>query len=180
MSRNIRKKKSKLYLMCGFVGAEKTTLAKKLEKQNHAIRFSTDEWMIGLFNFKGDFGPSYIEAKKQCKTFIWELSKKLLLSGHDVVLDFGFLSKKERTLFRKRAQQIGTEPVLYYLNVPIEELKKRVVARNKKLPSGTFHITDQWFNDWLSKFEVPGKREKPLVIGHKIDSLCSLRPKFKF
>ncbi len=158
------KNKTKLHIICGFVGAGKTTLAKKLEKQYKAIRFSTDEWMIELFNFKGDFGKKYIDSKKRSKEFIWKLSKKILLLERDVILDFGFWSKKERALFFKRAKQIGVEPILYYLDVPIEELKKRVNSRNKKLNKKTFNITKEWFNKWLPLFEEPKFSEKPIII----------------
>ena len=51
----MNKQKTKLILVSGFVGAGKTTLAKKLEKQYKAIRFTTDDWMIELFDFDGDF-----------------------------------------------------------------------------------------------------------------------------
>jgi predicted kinase len=76
----MQKSKAKLHIICGFVGAGKTTLAKKLEKQYKAIRFSTDEWMIELLSFNGNFGKKYIDSKKRCKKFIWKLAKEILLS----------------------------------------------------------------------------------------------------
>jgi predicted kinase len=160
----MRKNKTKLHIICGFVGSGKTTLAKKLEKQYGAIRFSTDEWMIELFNFNGSFGKKYKDSKKRCKEFIWKLSKKILLSGRDVVLDFGFWSRKERALFVKRARLIGAEPILYFLDVPIEQLRRRVNFRNKKLDTKTFNITEKWFNKWLPLFESPEPTEKPIII----------------
>ena len=163
----MKKNKIKLHIICGFVGAGKTTLAKKLEKKYKAIRFSTDEWMIELFNFKGNFGKKYIDSKKRCKEFIWKLAKEILLSKRDVVLDFGFWSKKERALFFKRAKQIGVEPVLYFLDIPIKELKKRVNFRNKKLDAKTFNITEIWFNKWLPLFEAPKSSEQPIIINQK-------------
>lgn len=157
------KNKTKLHLVCGFVGSGKTTLAKKLEKQHQAIRYSSDEWMIELFNFNGDFGKKYRDSKKRCKEFIWKLAEKNLLSKQDVVLDFGFWSKKERVLFFKRAKRLGVEPILYFLDVPVEELKRRIIARNKKLDKKTFKITSKWFNKWLPLFEAPKPSEKPIV-----------------
>jgi len=160
----MNKSKVKLHIICGFVGSGKTTLSKKLEKQYQAIRFSTDEWMIELFNFNGNFGKKYRDSKKRCKEFIWKLSEKILLSGQDVVLDFGFWSKKERLLFFKRAKKIGAEPILYFLDIPIDELKKRVTARNEKLDKQTFKISTRWFDKWLPLFEKPKSSEKPIII----------------
>ncbi len=165
----MKKNKTKLHIICGFVGSGKTTLAKKLEKHHKAIRFSTDEWMIELFNFNGDFGKKYRDSKKRCKEFIWKLAKEILLSGQDVILDFGFWSRKERSLFFRRAKKIGVDPVLYFLDIPIDELKKRVVARNNKLDKKTFKITTRWFNKWSPLFEAPKSSENPLTIKSSTD-----------
>lgn len=158
------KRKAELYIICGFVGSGKTTLAKKLEKKYKAIRFSTDEWMIDLFGFNGDFGEEYRNNKKICKEFIWKLTKQILSSGTDVILDFGFWSRKERDIFRKRAKQVGVDFELYFLDVPLEELKKRVKKRNKKLTKGTFFISDKWLGEWIPNFEAPSPEENSIVV----------------
>ncbi|PIZ94893.1 MAG: hypothetical protein COX80_05260 [Candidatus Magasanikbacteria bacterium CG_4_10_14_0_2_um_filter_33_14] len=165
------KQKTKLIIISGFVGAGKTTLAKKLEKQYKAIRFSTDDWMIDLFGFDGDFGEDYRAKKRVVKEFIWSISKQVLESGVSVVLDFGFWSWKERILFRKRADQIGAEFELYFIDVPLEQLRKQIKIRNKKLPQGTFHITEKWFDSWLPRFEPPTENEKPIVIKRILNNI---------
>jgi predicted kinase len=35
-----------VYIICGFIGAGKTTFAKKLEKKTGAVRITKDEWSI--------------------------------------------------------------------------------------------------------------------------------------
>lgn len=42
------KKQSTVYIICGFIGAGKTTLAKKLEAKTGAVRITKDEWSIRL------------------------------------------------------------------------------------------------------------------------------------
>lgn len=37
------------HLVFGFLGAGKTTLAKRLERQHRAVRFTPDEWMARQF-----------------------------------------------------------------------------------------------------------------------------------
>ena len=167
----MNKQKTKLILISGFVGAGKTTLAKKLEKQYQAIRFSTDDWMIELFGFDGDFGEEYRNKKRIVKEFIWGIAKQVLESGVNVVLDFGFWSWKERTLFRKRAGQIGVEFELYFIDVPLDQLRKQIKIRNKKLPKGTFHITEKWFDSWIPRFEPPSEKEKPIVLRRNLNNL---------
>ena len=40
------KRKPIVYLICGFIGAGKTTFAKKLEEKTGAVRITKDEWSI--------------------------------------------------------------------------------------------------------------------------------------
>lgn len=41
-------KTATVYLICGFIGAGKTTFAKKLEEKTGAVRIVKDEWSISL------------------------------------------------------------------------------------------------------------------------------------
>ena len=43
------KRKPIMYVICGFIGAGKTTFAKKLEEKTGAVRITKDEWLIKLF-----------------------------------------------------------------------------------------------------------------------------------
>lgn len=40
---------SQLYLICGFLGADKTTFSKELARETDAQYFNTDEWVAKLF-----------------------------------------------------------------------------------------------------------------------------------
>jgi len=40
------------YVICGFIGAGKTTFARKLEHETKAIRITKDEWIIKIFGNK--------------------------------------------------------------------------------------------------------------------------------
>jgi predicted kinase len=40
------KRKPIVYLICGFIGAGKTTFARKLEEKTGAVRITKDEWSI--------------------------------------------------------------------------------------------------------------------------------------
>lgn len=45
----MKNKKPIVYVICGFIGAGKTTFARKLEHETKAIRITKDEWIIKIF-----------------------------------------------------------------------------------------------------------------------------------
>lgn len=83
------KNKPTLYLICGLPGSGKTRLAKKLEKENQAIRFTLDEWVISLYGH-GYPVKLYPVYEKRCKELIKSLAMQLLKQRNSVILDFGF------------------------------------------------------------------------------------------
>ena len=44
----LMKPKATVYVLCGFIGAGKTTFAKKLAEQTGAVRITKDEWLIQM------------------------------------------------------------------------------------------------------------------------------------
>lgn len=85
----------KAFLLHGFLGVGKTTLARRLEVEYRAMRFTHDEWMYRLY---GDDPPAaqfpqYAARVSVTMSAIWTRCLEL---GTNVVLDFGFWSKAER------------------------------------------------------------------------------------
>ena len=70
--------KASVYLMCGLPCSGKTTLAKRLESESKAVRFSIDEWML---NFYGETmsRAEFDERSGRCERMIWNISEHLLL-----------------------------------------------------------------------------------------------------
>lgn len=44
----MNKRRPTVYLICGFIGAGKSTFSKKLEEKTGAVRVTKDEWSIRL------------------------------------------------------------------------------------------------------------------------------------
>ena len=103
-----------LHLLCGFIGAGKTTFAKKLERDIPAVRFSPDEWMVKLYGHNPraqDFQDYY----DRVVNLIWQTTLHLLDLGLDVVLDFGFWSRASRDAARARATAARVPYKLYFV-----------------------------------------------------------------
>ena len=152
------KRKPIVYLICGFIGAGKTTFAKKLEEKIGAVRITKDEWSI---RFIGN-DPT-IDGYAEWDTKIIELSRdvafQLAEKGIDVIMDVGFWEKDTRAEMKRRIEAIGAKGVLYYLDTPIETIRERVVRRNNNLTKESFKISREMLDTYLMDWQPPGEDE---------------------
>lgn len=139
------------HLIHGYLGAGKTTFASALEKEVTAVRFTHDEWMQKLY---GDDPPAeqFANYAERVSKVMEELWTRCLQVGVDVVLDFGFWSRRERDRVRSVISGFGADCRLYRLSCSDDEAWKRIEARNLKLDSGLY-IARNTFEVLKARFE---------------------------
>lgn len=117
------------HLVFGFLGSGKTTLAKRLELQHSAVRFTPDEWMVSLF---GEDPPAdtFQHRAAAILDIMQPIWARCLSLGLDVVLDYGFWSRAERDRVRAAVKEIGAIPVLWAVRCSEGEARKRIALRN--------------------------------------------------
>jgi predicted kinase len=152
---------STLFLICGLPGAGKTTLARQLELSQPALRLSPDEWIAPLLADPADTAE-LDRLRSPVEAVQWEVAKRVLALGIDVVLEWGFWSRDERARYRAEAEGLGARVELRYLEVARDELWARLARRNANLPPGTFAVTEEQLDLWLSWFEPPAADELEL------------------
>jgi predicted kinase len=152
----------KLHLMVGLPCSGKTTLAKQLEQQHSALRFTPDEWHTRLFGLDLEDFEVHNARHDLIEKMLWELGAQALSLGVSVILDFGFWAKEERDFFRARAAELGASCQVHYLNVSNSELLERLKLRNASLPTGTFNIPEQMLHEWMTWFQAPTSEELKL------------------
>lgn len=154
-----------VYVICGFIGAGKTTFAKKLEEKTGAVRITKDEWLIRLIG-----NDPAIDGFEEYDSRISELSRdvafQLVEKGIDVIIDEGFWEKELRVELRERIEAIGAKEVLYYLDTPIEMIRERVAARNTNLTGDSFNISRAMLDGYLREWQPPGEDEDYVLVSH--------------
>lgn len=142
------------HLTCGLPASGKTTLAKKLEQDLPALRLTADEWMARLV------GDGYDEDKRVIvEDMLWQIAKRVLELDSDVILDYGLWAYEERQAYRDKAQAIGAQVKIHYLEVPLETLLTRLKIRNASLSPDTFYISPEDLRLWWTTFERPTDEE---------------------
>ncbi len=157
---------SVVYLLCGKVGCGKSTYAQKLKKENNAVILSCDTLMLTLFD--DCIGPEkHKDFSDRCKKFLYAQAEDIILLGHDVVLDFGFWSKQERTAVKEMFLQKGIKTKLVLINTSYEIITSQLEQRNKLVEEGkirAYHIDEEKRNRFDGFFETPSEDEIDIIV----------------
>ena len=148
-----------LFLTCGLPGSGKTTLAKRIEREQPALRLTADEWLFALFGPEPESAEVMKGAPSARRTAVealqWDVAAAALRLGIDVVVDWGVWSRQERDDYRARAKALGARTVVCFLDVARDEQWRRISARNANLPPGAFRIEEEYLDLWASWFDRP-------------------------
>ncbi len=150
-----------VHLICGSLGAGKTTFSQALAEQRSAVKFSVDELYLQLFTDE----PTRHLDDKALERLLLMLSgvwPQIVEAGVDVVLDFGFWRRAFRDDIREQASLVGAETRLYWLQCPDDVALARCLQRNGS--PGAFLITARDFSELKAKFEPPASDEACEII----------------
>ncbi|MBO0883809.1 MAG: ATP-binding protein [Mycobacterium sp.] len=152
------------HLLYGYMGAGKSTLAAKLEREIPAPRFSPDEWLTMLFdNDEANIKPDVRTVLDRIEALIEPIWCQCLQAGADVVLDMGFWSRASRDAVRRKAAECHAETKLYYVMCHDDVAWDRVRARNQD-PGRSITMVRNTFEVLKSRFEALGPDEPHLVV----------------
>ncbi len=143
-----------LHLMVGLPFSGKTTLARKLEYECSALRLTPDEWQVPLFG-QDAREPEHDARHSLIEAMLWNIASRALELGTNVILDFGFWAREEREDFRLRAKQLGASSEIHFLDVPEDELMKRLKERNSQPSQESFYISVEMMKPWIEFFQRP-------------------------
>ena len=148
---------ARLILTCGLPGAGKTALARQLAANRNAVRLTKDEWLTALGS-----SPWDTPTREKVEQELWRLAQEILRLGLSVVLDFGLWARIERDEMRSAARSIGVAVELHFLDLPPDELWRRIEARNSQPPWESYPIGRADLDGWLAIFQAPDSAELAL------------------
>ena len=156
---------SKVYILCGKIASGKTTYARELKEKQKAIILSCDDLLLTLFD--GCLGDKHDDIVKRCSAFFNSQAEELIKIGIDVILDFGYWTKSERTAARDYFKTKNIETQLVYFKIPEEQRFDRLRKRNESLSNATkrVYIIEEELREHLDlKFQEPSPEEIDILI----------------
>lgn len=137
-------------ILHGFLGAGKSTFARKLARQNRTIVLNPDRWCMRLFSAE-TYEKNWDVCFAETVGVLWRRAAKHIAAGRSVVFDMGFWSKASRTEARRKAEEMGAGFRHYYVYAPDEVLRQRLRGREGTIAARNLEN----FDELKALFEAP-------------------------
>lgn len=142
-----------LVIVCGLPGSGKTTHARRLAAERNGVRLSPDEWLAAL-------GVDLWDAamRERVEALQWAMARDLLRVGATAIIEWGTWGRDERDALRVEARRLGASVELVHLELPTDELWRRIQTRGAEDPP----ITRSDLDTWVRTFQSPDEAEMRL------------------
>lgn len=148
-------------LLCGLTCSGKSTYAKALAGR-WFVWLSVDQ---DAHDAGHDEQPLPAALQRDIKIRHKQRLKELVAEGRDVVLDYALPSRARRDEYRSLAEAAGATVELHFLDVPAEELHRRLAARNAGPPGPhAVRVPPEQLDRWITSFEPPTDDERPVRV----------------
>lgn len=155
-----------LHLLCGKMAAGKTTLARQLAAQHHAVLISEDDMLGALYPGEIKTVADYTATSKRLRMAVTPAVQQILTRGIDLVLDFAGNTPGQRAWFRTLFEPVGAPHTLHFVDVTDEQCKAQLRQRSKHLPPGAAFSSEADFDAINPYFRPPDAAEGFSVVRH--------------
>ena len=159
-----------VWMTCGKICSGKSTYAQELRKRHRAAVLSVDEITLALFG--PEPGEKLDDYVQRAEAYLYQKSVELVETGINVVLDWGFWTKRERDEARAFYAARGISCFFHYLEISDQEWSRRIGKRNAAVLA---RQTDGYYVDgglqakFAAIFEPPSPDEIDVWISVKED-----------
>ncbi len=151
---------AKVYMTCGKICSGRSTCSKKFREEYKAVILSVDEITLALFG--KDVGEKHDLYVERAENYLFEKSVEIIESGINVILDWGFWTKRERDFAKEYYASKNIECEFHYIDISDEEWARRLAKRNAAITSGeleAYFVDEGLTQKFKDMFEVPEKCE---------------------
>lgn len=118
-----------LHLVCGKIGAGKSTLSQQLALKPRHVLISEDAWLAALYPGEIHSIADYLQRAATLRNVLAGHLRALLQAGVSVVLDFPFNTPASRAWAREVFSPAGAAHQLHFLDVADDVCKARLRAQ---------------------------------------------------
>jgi len=154
-----------LYLLCGKIGAGKTTLARSLASRPATLLVSEDHWTSHLFADDLKTIEDYGRLSARLRAAMGPHIVDILRHGLSVVLDFPANTVKQRSWMHSLITDANAAHELHWLDIPDAVCMERLRNRNAG-GEHPFQVSDAEYAQFTSYFVPPGPDEGFRLVVH--------------
>jgi predicted kinase len=154
-----------LYLLCGKIGAGKTTLARSLASRPATLLVSEDHWTSHLFADDLKTIEDYGRLSARLRAAMGPHIVDILRHGLSVVLDFPANTVRQRSWMRSLITDANAAHELHWLDIPDAVCMERLRNRNAG-GEHPFQVSDAEYAQFTSYFVPPGADEGFRLVVH--------------
>lgn len=152
---------AKVIAICGKICSGKTYYAKELKQKENAVILSTDEatWEL-IENEQGEF---YDKFCLKVNNYLRKKAIDIVNAGCNVILDWGFWTKKDRNEIKEYYKNNNIKLELHYIDITEDDWENNIKMRNEKIENGEnkqdFFVTEGLKEKVIKLFEIPDIKE---------------------
>lgn len=154
-----------LHMICGKMGAGKSTLATTLAEGDATVLLSEDAWLSTLFADQMKSGADYVRFSAKLRAAMGPHVAALLSAGLSVVLDWPANTVETRGWMREILAGSDAEHRLHVLTTPDDVCLARLHARNRA-GDHPFAATEAQFERFTKHFVAPTPEEGFTLVMH--------------
>ena len=155
-----------LFVLCGKIGAGKSTLANRLATRPATVLISEDHWNSSLFPGKLKSIEDYSRYSRRLRKAMGPHVVCLLKAGMSVVLDFPANTLASRSWMRRIFEDANAANELHFLDVSDETCKRRLRERNLA-GEHPYRASETEYEIFTSYFVPPTPEEGFNVVVHR-------------
>ena len=156
-----------LYLICGRIGAGKSTLGRELAARPSTLLIVMDEWMSVLFPTENNTIDDFAILSARLRSIMGPHIVSILRQNVSIVLDFPANTVKWRAWMRSLIDEAGVAHELHVLDIPDSICKERLRRRNQD-GRHPYQVDEATYDLFMSYFVPPQPDEGFNIVYHTL------------